>query len=136
MPPAAQRAAPAQLQRLGARRAALLFGPSPASIVDLAPSFALLADKWRVAPVTDTLIYRSERVRPESAAGRRRRPLDFTTIAPSHFAVRPARPPTSKPPSRPPSCEDGAPEADRPFDAADAQLLDDIAGPLRALKII
>ena len=34
------------------------------------------------------------------------------------------------------SCEDGAPEADRPFDAADAQLLDDIAGPLRALKII
>jgi hypothetical protein len=133
--------AAAQLQR-GWERDALLslfFGPSPASIVDPAPSFALLADKWRVAPVTDTLIYRSERVRPEL-----RRWVDdvarwdFTTIAPSHFAVRPGTPADLKTAFAPTlaSCEDGAPEADRPFDAADAQLLDDIAGPLRALKII
>ena len=133
--------AAAQLQR-GWERDALLslfFGPSPASIVDPAPSFALLADKWRVAPVTDTLIYRSERVKPEL-----RRWVDdvarwdFTTIAPSHFAVRPGTPADLKAAFAPTlaSCEDGAPEADRPFDAADAQLLDDIAGPLRALKII
>ena len=72
----------------------LYFGPSPASLVDPHPSFDSLTNKvpprtcltfptnvtppvhtptrihpltskWLVAPVTDSLIYRSERVKPE-----------------------------------------------------------------------
>lgn len=43
----------------------LYFGPSPSTLVDPQPSFKALENKWLVAPVTDSLIYRSDRVKPE-----------------------------------------------------------------------
>ena len=63
----------------------LYFGPSPASLVDPDTSFRTLAGKWIVAPVTDTLIYRSSKVQPEIARWVDDvTKWDFTTIAPSH----------------------------------------------------
>ena len=96
--------AAAQLQRGWERDALLSLSSGVPRDRRPALSFALLADKWRVAPVTDTLIYRSERVRPELRrwvddvpAGTLRR-LRRRTLPCGR-----ARPPTSKPPSRPPS---------------------------------
>ncbi len=45
----------------------LFFGPSPDSLVAPSPSFESLKGRWIVAPVTDSLIYRSDRVKPELA---------------------------------------------------------------------
>jgi len=91
---------------------------------------------WLVAPVTDALIYRSDRVKPELArwvddvAS-----WDFRTIAPAHFAAGPgtadelraAFTPTLKPEPR---------EDREPYDRGDVQLLDDIAEQLVRLRII
>ena len=45
-----------------------------------------LKGKWVVAPVTDSLIYRSDRVKPELARWVDDvSKWDFTTIAPAHF---------------------------------------------------
>ena len=135
---AAAPASPSQLQRGWERNTllSLYFGPSPASIVDPAASFAGLKEKWVVAPVTDSLIYRSDRVKPELTrwvedVAR----WDFKMIAPSHFAAAPgtaddmraAFNPTLRP----------EPRASRaPYESKDVQLLDDIAEQLVKLKII
>ena len=37
----------------------LFFGPAPQSIVEPHASFAKLPGAWRVAPVTETLVYKS-----------------------------------------------------------------------------
>ena len=64
----------------------LFFGPAPQSIVEPHASFARLPGAWRVAPVTETLVYKSDRVRPElqrwvdDVAK-----WDFTFVAPAHF---------------------------------------------------
>ena len=106
---------------------------SPGSLVEPKPSFDALADKWIVAPVTDTLIYRSERVRPEIT-----RWVDdvakweFTTIAPGHFAARPGTPEDL----RAAFANTISGEGDRAFDKKDVKLLDDIAVGLKVTKII
>ena len=133
----AEAATAAQLQRGWERNTllSLYFGPSPASLVDPSPSFESLQSKWIVAPVTDKLIYRSERVKPEL-----RRWVDdvakweFRTIAPAHFGVTAGSPadlraafePTLRPASEP----------GRPYNTGDVQLLDDIAEALVGIKII
>lgn len=117
----------------------LYFGPSPSSLVDPHPSFQSLTDRWLVAPVTDSLIYRSDRVKPELArwvddVAR----WDIQMIAPSHFAARPGTgedlraafaPTLAKAPS-------GANEANRPYNTGDAQLLEDISDLLQRLRVI
>merc|ERR1712048_1380490 len=92
----AQGSASDQLQRGWERNAllSLYFGPAPTSVINPGvSSFRQLAGKWSVAPVTDGLIYRSERVKPEL-----RRWIDdittwdFKLISPSHFDVQPGTP--------------------------------------------
>ena len=66
----------------------LFFGPSPSSIVEPHASFSKLPGAWRVAPVTETLVYKSDRVRPElqrwvDDVGK----WDFTYVSPAHFAA-------------------------------------------------
>ena len=86
-----------KLQRGWERNAllSLYFGPSPSSLVDPDASFKTLTDKWIVAPVTDTLIYRSSRVQPEIARWVDDvAKWDFTMISPRTSPRGPARPPT------------------------------------------
>ena len=140
-----------QLQR-GWERDVLLslyFGPSPRSIVDPHASFEALADKWIVAPVTDTLIYRSDRVRPEIARwGEDIASWDFKLIAPAHFAARPGTPDDVRAAFAPTTAggsaagavvasgkQQGSPQV-RPYVAGDVQLLDEIAGALVKVGII
>ena len=133
-----------QLQR-GWERDVLLslyFGPSPRSIVDPHASFEALADKWITAPVTDTLIYRSDRIRPEitrwveDVAS-----WDFKLIAPAHFAARPGTPDDLRA-AFAPTIAGGSPAGavvetgKRPYVAGDVQLLDEIAGGLVKVGII
>ena len=127
-----------QLQRGWERNTllSLYFGPSPASLVDPDASFQGLKGKWVVAPVTDSLIYRSDRVKPELARWVEDvAKWEFNTIAPAHFAAGPgtaaelkaAFAPTLQP----------EPRAERaPYDAKDVKLLDDIAEQLVKLKVI
>ena len=66
----------------------LFFGPAPQSIVEPHASFSKLPGAWRVAPVTETLVYKSDRVRPElqrwvDDVSK----WDFTYVAPAHFAA-------------------------------------------------
>jgi len=78
------------LQRGWERNAllSLFFGPSPTSLVYPHASFAKLPRAWRVAPVVEALVYKSDRVRPEL-----RRWVDdvakwdFTYVSPAHFAA-------------------------------------------------
>jgi hypothetical protein len=132
-----------QLQRGWERNVllSLFFGPSPDSIVDPDPSFQKLKDKWVVAPVTDALIYRSEKVKPELA-----RWVDdvskweFSTISPSHFAAREGTPEDFRAAFAPTlattTVEDAKASSTRPYPKNDVRLLDDIAGQLVKLNVI
>mmetsp|Transcript_1773 Transcript_1773/g.4438 ORF Transcript_1773/g.4438 Transcript_1773/m.4438 type:complete len:531 (+) Transcript_1773:24-1616(+) len=135
---AAREPAESQLQRGWERNTllSLYFGPSPTSLIDPTTSFNMIREKWIVAPVTDSLIYRSERVKPELArwvedVAR----WDFKTIAPAHFAAGPgtaddlrnAFSPTLKPEPR---------ETRAPYNENDVRLLDDLATLLRKRQII
>ena len=128
----------AQLQRGWERNVllSLFFGPAPEAIIDPDASFARLKDKWVVAPVTDALIYRSERVRPELArwvddvAS-----WDFEMIAPSHFRAAPGTPADFRR-AFAPTLAAGRADASRPYAAADVRLLDDLADGLTKLKVI
>lgn len=119
-------------------RLSLYFGPSPKTLVDPDASFSALADRWIVAPVTDTLIYRSARVQPEIArwvddVAR----WDFRTIAPAHFMARPGTPDDVRSAFAPTlAATSDSSAAQRPFAAGDVRLLDDIAGVLVKIKII
>lgn len=128
------------LQRGWERNAllSLYFGPSPSTLINPESSFEALTDKWVVAPVTDKLIYRSERVKPELA-----RWVDdvskweFTTIAPSHFMARAGTAEDVKAafaPTLAASSSEAA--AKKPYIVGDVKLLDDIAGALVQIKII
>lgn len=127
-----------QLQRGWERNTllSLYFGPAPSSLVDPSASFNSLKGKWVVAPVTDSLIYRSGKVKPELArwvddVAR----WDFKMIAPSHFAVGPGTADDLRAAFRPTLAPE--PRAVRaPYNAKDVQLLDDIAGQLEKLRII
>ena len=132
----------AQTQRGWERNAllSLYFGPSPSSLVEPDPSFQRLAGKWVVAPVTDSLIYRSERVQPELArwvADVAR--WDFKVIAPAHFDARAGTPAELKAAFEP-TLAAGVPGSEapsgRPYVAGDVKLLDQIAGALVKIKII
>merc|ERR1719247_3071282 len=126
------------LQRGWERNAllSLYFGPSPSTLVDPGPSFQSLTNKWIVAPVTDSLIYRSGRVKPELTRWvNDLAQWDFNTIAPAHFAAGPGTADDLKaafaPTLRP------EPRAERaPYSAGDVALLDDIAEQLVKLRII
>lgn len=127
----------ARLQRGWERNSllSLYFGPSPSSLVDPDPSFQTLQSKWIVAPVTDKLIYRSDRVKPELArwvedVGK----WDFKMIAPAHFDVRPGTSADFKAAFAP--TLKAASEPGRPYDRGDVQLLDDLAEALVGIKII
>ena len=138
-----QGATGAQLQRGWERNAllSLYFGPSPASLAQPTASFETLAGKWVVAPVTDTLIYSSSRVRPELARWVDDvAKWDFTQIAPAHFDVRPGTPADLRAAFAPTLASAGAAAGggggERPYVSGDVRLLDDIAGSLVKLKVI
>lgn len=131
-----------QLQRGWERNAllSLYFGPSPATLVQPDASFNALADKWIVAPVTDSLIYRSERVRPEltrwvdDVAK-----WDFTLIAPAHFTARPGTADDLRAAFAPTVAKAdtvAATRAARPFVSGDVRLLDQIHDALVQVRII
>jgi len=126
-----------QLQR-GWERDALLglfFGPSPATLIDPQPAFDSLAGKWIVAPVTDSLIYRSARVGPElSRWVDDVAKWDFTMISPSHFDARPGTPQDLRAAFAP--TLQASESLPKPYSAADSALLEDIAKPLIKLKVI
>ena len=112
----------------------LYFGPSPTSIVDPDPSFKQLSDKWIVAPVTNTLIYSSDKIRPEITRWVDDvTKWDFTTIAPSHFMARAGTPEDMKSAFAPTVA---SASEKRPYVAGDVQLLDELAGGLKKIKII
>lgn len=138
--PAGQGSAAEQMQRGWERNVllSLFFGPSPASLVDPDASFETLKNRWVVAPVTDSLIYRSDRVKPELTrwvddVAR----WDFQMIAPSHFAAREGTPDDLRSAFAPTlAAESSEQRATRPYAKGDVRLLDDIAGQLIKLGII
>ena len=109
-----------------------------ASLVDPDASFEALRERWVVAPVTDALIYRSDRVRPALArwvddVAR----WDFTTIAPAHFDAHAGTPADLRAAFAPTLGGDGGDgAAKKPYNAGDDQLLEDISGALVKLKVI
>jgi len=127
-----------EVMQRGWERNALLslyFGPSPKTLVAPEASFDGIADKWIVAPVTDTLIYRSSKVQPEIARWVEDvTRWDFEMISPSHFTARPGTPEDVRKAFAPTIAQSAAPP--RPFAAGDVQLLDDIASALKQIKII
>ena len=127
-----------QLQRGWERNTllSLYFGPSPSALVDPTASFNALRDRWVVAPVTDALIYRSERIKPELTRWVDDvSKWDFKTIAPAHFAAGPGTAEQLKAAFAPTLAPE--PRAERaPYTAADVRLLDDIAAQLIKLKVI
>jgi len=134
----------------------LFFGPDTASIIDPDPSFQAIKGKWIVAPVTDSLIYKSSKVKPELArwvedVGQ----WDFKIIAPSHFDAKEGTPddfraafaPTLADSTRSASkassdfadanmASASTSAAARPYPERDVRLLDDIAAELIKLGII
>lgn len=96
----------------------------------------LIAPLPSSSQVTDSLIYRSDRVKPEVARwvddlAR----WDFTTISPSHFAAGPGTPEDLRAAFA--TTLQQEPRVNRaPFDKNDIRLLDDIAGELLKVKII
>ena len=112
----------------------LFFGPSPASLVDPDPAFQKLEGKWIVAPVAETLVYKSDRVQPElkrwvdDVAA-----WDFTFVAPSHFDAKPGTPKDFKAAF---ASTLGAESSTRPYGDADARLLDGISSTLSSLGVI
>lgn len=131
-----------QLQRGWERNAllSLFFGPKPSTIVNPDPSFQQLKDKWIVAPVTNTLIYASDNVKPDL-----RRWVDditkwdFKYISPSHFAAGPGTPEDVREAFAPTfgsSDTRSSAKANRPYDVGDIKLLDDISSGLKTVGII
>jgi len=120
----------------------LFFGPSPDSLVTPAPSFAALKGRWIVAPVTDSLIYRSDRVKPELSRWVNDivTNWDFKVIVPSHLEAHAGTPEDMRAAFKPTlaatTLEEARRSTDRPYKAGDVQLLDDIAGGLIQLKVI
>lgn len=96
----------------------------------------LIAPLPSSSQVTDSLIYRSDRVKPEVARwvddlAR----WDFTTISPSHFAAGPGTPEDLRAAFA--TTLQQEPRVNRaPYDKNDIRLLDDIAGELLKVKII
>jgi len=138
---AGEEALPTRLQRGWERNAllSLYFGPSPATLVEPQPSFDKLAGRWSVAPVMDTLIYRSTKVAPELARWVDDvAKWDFELIAPSHFEARPGTPADMRAAFSPTLAAGGARvEAEAPpYEAEDVRLLEDISGGLVKLKVI
>lgn len=83
--------------------------------------------------MTDTLIYRSERVRPEIARWVDDvTKWDFTLIAPGHFTARPGTPEDMKAAFANTISGEGS----RLFPEGDVKLLDDAARALKFTKII
>mmetsp|Transcript_26647 Transcript_26647/g.49053 ORF Transcript_26647/g.49053 Transcript_26647/m.49053 type:complete len:594 (+) Transcript_26647:75-1856(+) len=131
-----------QVQRGWERNAllSLFFGPKPSTLVDPDPSFQKLKGHWIVAPVTNTLIYASDSVKPDL-----RRWIDditkwdFKYISPSHFQAGPGTPDDVKEafaPTLASSDTRSSGKADRPYDSGDVKLLDDISSGLKTLKVI
>ena len=115
----------------------LFFGPSPESLVHPDPAFQRLSERWIVAPVTDSLVYRSSRVKPEL-----RRWVDDVAkwdikyISPSHFAAKQG---TSQDWKRAfqATLADGAGQPEKkPFCEQDARLLEGISTQLVKLNVI
>mmetsp|Transcript_51281 Transcript_51281/g.109815 ORF Transcript_51281/g.109815 Transcript_51281/m.109815 type:complete len:125 (-) Transcript_51281:107-481(-) len=112
----------------------LYFGPSPSSLVDPHQSFEHMKDKWIVAPVTDAVIYSSDKVKPElkrwvEDVAR----WDFTMISPAHFEARPGTPADLTAAFAPTFASN---DANATFTAADFNLLSDIKGVLKQFKVI
>ena len=127
-----------QLQRGWERNVllSLFFGPSPTSLVDPQPSFDSLKGKWIVAPVTDSLIYRSERVQPAlSKWVDDVTKWDFQLIVPSHFDAQKGTPEDMRA-AFAPTLRASAPAQARPYAQGDVQLLDELADGLIKLKVI
>lgn len=135
----------AQLQRGWERNAllSLLFGPDPSTIVKPDSTFARVADKWTVAPVTDALIYRSDRIKPEL-----KRWIDDITkwdiefISPTHFAAGPGSAADIQNAFKPTlemNADGSFPQASeifRPYEGKDTKLLDDLFSALVKVKIV
>ena len=112
----------------------LFFGPSPASIVDPEPSFCKVSTAgWRVAPVTGSLVYASDKVRPElkrwvDDVAR----WDFTYIAPAHFAAGKGTPADLKRAFGPVLAQ----TRDPAYSADDLRLLETLAAGLKRAGVI
>lgn len=134
---------------------ALTFGPSPESLVDPSSAFDTIADRWLVAPVCNSLVYASERVRPalkmwvEQIAK-----LDFVRIAPAHFAVAKCTPAQFKAAFEPLLQDNDFLLDEKPlynlaqfrrllglrenpsFPQSDVKFINDLAGALKQLRVI
>jgi hypothetical protein len=111
----------------------LFFGPAPQSIVEPHDSFARLPGAWRVAPVTETLVYKSDRVRPElqrwvDDVGK----WDFTYVAPAHFAAGKGSPSEWKKAFGPVL----AGERDPAYTAGDLKLLETLSDVIQKAGVI
>ena len=133
---ASEKRAPADELQRGWERNVLLslfFGPSPESLVDPEPAFRRLENKWIVAPVTDSLVYRSRKVQPElkrwvADVGK----WDVKYISPSHFRAAPG---TSKDWTSAFSATLGA-STEKPYCERDAFLLEGISAALTRAGVI
>ena len=111
----------------------LFFGPAPQSIVEPHASFSKLPGAWRVAPVTETLVYNSDRVRPEL-----KRWVDdvskwdFTYVAPAHFAAGKGSPAEWKKAFGP--VLNG--ERDPAYSAGDLRLLETLSAAIQKAGVI
>lgn len=134
---------------------ALTFGPSPESLVDPSSAFDTIAERWLVAPVCNSLVYASERVRPALKTWVDQiAKLDFVRIAPAHFAVARCTPAQFKAAFEPLLqdndllVEDKRPfnmaqlrrqlgfREESPFPQSDVKLINDLADFLRQLRVI
>lgn len=112
----------------------LYFGPSPSSLVDPHTSFEKIKTKWIVAPVTNAVIYSSDKVKPELKRWVNDvAEWDFNVIAPSHFAAGPGTPADLRTAF---ATTLKSNDMDPTFDTADFNLLDDIKGVLKRFQII
>ena len=111
----------------------LFFGPAPQSIVEPHASFSKLPGAWRVAPVTETLVYKSDRVRPEL-----RRWVDdvskwdFTYVSPAHFAAGKGSPAEWKRAFGPVLSG----ERDPAYSAGDLRLLETLSAAIQKAGVI
>jgi hypothetical protein len=123
-----------QLQRGYERNVlfSLYFGPEASTIVRPEATFEKLAGKWNVAPVTDSLIYRSAKVKPEL-----KRWVedickwDFQLISPSHFDAKPGTPEDVRK-----AFAQTLMDPKYQVRTADLKLLDDIADALEKTNVI
>lgn len=112
----------------------LYFGPSPNSLVEPHPSFEKIKSKWIVAPVTNAVIYSSDKVKPELTRWVNDvAKWDFTMISPSHFDARPGTPSDLRQAFATTLESD---DVDPNFDARDFNLLADAKNLLKTFKVI